>query len=280
VLAAAPFGCAQARSRSLASGGLRLHALEWGAPGAPPLCFLHGGSAHAHWFDAVAPAFADRFHVLSLDQRGHGLSQWPAPPAYRTQDFAGDLLEVMAALGWTEMALVGHSMGGHNAMCFAAWHPERVRRLAIVDSRPAIPRDRLALMQQRGHRPLRRHASPEAAVAAFRLLPRETLAPRDLLAHLARVGIVEQGGGWTYRFDPACNGTREPVDAWPLLGAIRCPTLILRGEKSPILPRRMAEEMAARIPGARLGEIPGVYHHLVLDAPAAFVAALDAFLSG
>lgn len=275
-----PLGCESALSRFHRVGALRLHYLEWGAPGRPGLLFLHGGSAHAHWFDAVAPAFADRFHVVSLDQRGHGESQWPEPPAYQTQDFAGDLLGVMDALGWARMTLIGHSMGGHNAMAFAAWHPLRVERLVIVDSRPSIPPDRLTQMHQRGYRPPRRHPSAGAAVSAFRLLPRETVAPPALLAHLARAGIIEREGRWTYRFDPACNGTRQPVDAWPLLPKIACPTLIVRGEKSPILPRPMGEEMAKKIPGAMLAEIPGVYHHLVLDAPAAFIALLEGFLLG
>ena len=275
-----PFGCDSARSRRLTVNALSLHGLEWGAPGLSGLLFLHGGAAHAHWFDAVASAFADRFHVVSLDQRGHGESQWPEPPAYRTQDFAGDLLGVMDALGWTRMTLIGHSMGGHNAMAFAAWHPERVERLVIVDSRPSIPPDRLTQMHQRGYRPPRRHPSAGAAVAAFRLLPRETVAPPALLAHLAQAGITEREGKWVYRFDPACNGTRQPVDAWPLLPKIACPTLIVRGEKSPILPRPMGEEMVKKIPGATLAEIPGVYHHLVLDAPAAFIALLEGFLLG
>ncbi len=274
------FGCESALSRFQTLRAFRLHYLEWGSPGHPGLLFLHGGGAHAHWFDAVAPAFADRFHVVSLDQRGHGESQWPEPPAYGTRDFAGDLLGVMDALGWSRLTLVGHSMGGHNAMAFAAWHPERVERLVIADSRPSVPPDRLAMMHRRGYRPPRRHESAAAAVAAFRLLPRETVAPPALLAHLARAGIIEREGKWTYRFDPACNATRQPVDAWPLLPTIACPTLIIRGEKSPILPRPMGEEMAKKIPCAELAEIPGVYHHLVLDAADAFVALLDRFLLG
>src|SRR5262245_33268405 len=123
-------GCDSAVRRSIRVNGLTLSALEWGAPGRPPLCFLHGGSAHAHWFDAIAPAFADWHHVIALDQRGHGESEWPAPSAegaaYATRDFTGDLLGVMNALRWPRMILCGHSMGGHNAMAFAAWHPERV----------------------------------------------------------------------------------------------------------------------------------------------------------
>jgi pimeloyl-ACP methyl ester carboxylesterase len=273
------FACEIARQRTLPIGGLALHALEWGEPGRPALCFLHGGSAHAHWFDAVVPAFVDRYHVLSLDQRGHGSSQWAADPAYATEDFTRDLLGVMDALGWARMTVVGHSMGGHNAMAFAAWHPERVERLVVVDSRPAIPADRLQTMHRRGDRGPMRHETLDSALRSFRLLPRETVADPRLLEHLAREGIAEREGRFLYRFDPACNGRRRPTDGWALLERITAPTLLVRGEHSPILPRGMAADMLARLPRARLVEIPGTYHHLVLDAPVPFAKVLDEFLS-
>jgi pimeloyl-ACP methyl ester carboxylesterase len=277
-LNAASFGCERAKSRTVRVGGLALHLLEWGTPGQPALCFLHGGSAHAHWFDLVVPAFADRFHVISLDQRGHGESEWPRPPAYATEDFAADLLGVMAALGWERAVVAGHSMGGHNAMAFAAWHPQRVRALAIVDSRPSIPEERLGRLRRRGWRSLSLHPTVEAAVAAFRLLPRETVADPALLAHLARAGVVQRDGGWQYRFDPEANRQRRPVDTMNLLSRIAAPTLIVRGELSPVLPLELAALMRSTIPHATLTEIPGVYHHLVLDRPEAFVSVLDDFL--
>jgi pimeloyl-ACP methyl ester carboxylesterase len=68
------------------------------------------------------------------------------------------------------------------------------------------------------------------------------------------------------------------VDAWPLLGRITAPTLIVRGALSPILPVDMAERMRETIPDAALVEIAGAYHHLVLDEPDAFARALEAFL--
>ncbi|HXH82577.1 MAG TPA: alpha/beta hydrolase [Candidatus Tectomicrobia bacterium] len=276
----ANLACQTARRRALTVGGVRLHALEWGASGRPAICFLHGGAAHAHWFDAVAGAFADRFHVVSLDQRGHGESAWVTPPAYGTEHFAGDLLGALDALGWERATLVGHSMGGHNAMTFAAWHPTRVERLVIVDSRPAIPPDRLETMHARGRRPRRVHATRDAAIASFRLLPRETVADPALMAHLAAEAIARRDGGWALRFDPETSAARRPVDAWPLLPKIAAPTLIVRGELSPILPPPMAADMLRLIPDARLVEIPGAYHHLVLDRPGEFVAALEGFLSG
>ncbi|HEU4369471.1 MAG TPA: alpha/beta hydrolase [Methylomirabilota bacterium] len=271
-------GCDHARAQTLAVNGLRLHLLESGTPGAPALCFLHGGAAHAHWFDAVTPAFADRFHVVSLDQRGHGESQWAVPPAYGTADFVGDLLEVMKALGWARMILAGHSMGGHNAMTFAAWHPARVAALVIIDSRPAIPPERLNVMHARGLRAPRVHPSAEAAAAAFRLLPRETHADPALLAHMARAAVARRDGGWGWRFDPQTHGERQPVDAWPLLPRITAPTLVVRGGLSPVLTAEMAERVRTTIPRASLVTIPNAYHHLTLDAPAAFTTALGDFL--
>ncbi len=276
-------GCDAAARRSFRVNSPTLRALEWGAPGRPALCFLHGGGAHARWFDAVAPAFADRYHVLSLDQRGHGESDW-APPsthgaAYATVDFASDLVGVMDALGCKQMTLCGHSMGGHNAMAFAAWHPDRVRGLVVVDSRPAMPQDRLDLMRRHGHRGPRRHESLETALRSFRLRPPDTTADPSLLDHLARQGVVQRDGRFLYRFAPACNGTRRPTDVWPLLERIVAPTLLVRGEHSAVLPRPMAEEMAKRILRVRLEEISGAYHHVALDQPAAFTAALERFLS-
>jgi pimeloyl-ACP methyl ester carboxylesterase len=271
-------GCERASSRVVEVNGLRLHLLESGSPGAPALCFLHGGAAHAHWFDAVTPAFADRFHVVSLDQRGHGASQWAEPPAYGTEDFAADLLETMRVLGWDRMILAGHSMGGHNAMTFAAWHPERVAALVIIDSRPAIPPERLDVMHARGLRMPRVHPSAEAAAAAFRLLPRETLADPALLGHIAREAVARRDGGWGWRFDPQTHGERRPVDAWPLLGRIAAPTLVVRGGLSPVLTAEMAERLRATIPRASLVTIPDAYHHLTLDQPGAFTKALTGFL--
>jgi pimeloyl-ACP methyl ester carboxylesterase len=275
------FACRASSSRHLFVNGLSLHALEWPRPGAPGLCFLHGGSAHSHWFDRVIAPFLGGYHVISLDQRGHGASEWPTPPAYATEDFVSDLLGVMDALGWERMTVVGHSMGGANAMAISAWHPERIDRLVIVDARPSIPAERLGVMHERGARALRtprRHPTPESAVASFRLLPRETVADPTLLAHVARAGIVERDGGWRYGFDPAANGSRRPRDMWPHLPKITAPTLLVRAGLSPVLTAEMAASMRKAIPDVRFVEVPGAYHHVTLDQPEGFVAAVSGFL--
>jgi esterase len=270
--------CERAEHRVENVNALRLHFLHFQRQGAPAICFLHGGAAHAHWFDRVIPALDDTLDVIALDQRGHGESQWAEPPAYATEDFAADLHALLDRLGWNRVILVGHSMGGHNAMAFAAWHPERMAGLVIVDSRPYLPPDRVQRMRERGRRPPRMHASEEAAVAAFRLLPPDTIADPALLAHMAQMGLTRVDGGVRFRFDPACYADRRPVDCWPLLPRITAPTLIVRGEHSRVLPADMAGRMRETIADAELVEIPGAYHHLTLDTPEAFGAALLGFV--
>jgi len=270
--------CERSERRFEVVNGLRLHFLQSGAERAPAVCFLHGGAAHAHWFDAIATDLGEKRHVVALDQRGHGESAWASPPAYATEDFAADIVGVLGALGWDSAVLIGHSMGGHNAIGCAAWYPERLRGLVIVDSRPAIPAERLAQMKERGARPHRRHPSVEAAAASFRLLPPETRADPALLSHVARASVTWQDGAVSLRFDPACYAARVPADGWQLVPRISAPTLVVRGELSPILTRPMAERLRAEISGARVVEIPGAYHHVVLDRPDAFVHEVRAFL--
>ena len=199
------------------------------------------------------------------------------PPAYATEDFAADVVGVLDRLGWRSAVLVGHSMGGHNAIASAAWSPERARALVIVDSRPAIPAERLAWMKERGERPPRRHATIEAAVAAFRLVPPDASASLALLAHLARESVTWRDGTVGARFDPAGYTARKPVDAWPLPPHRRADARdSRRAESDPPAPDGRAP--SCRDPDARLVEVAEAYRHVVLDRPEAFVHAMREFL--
>jgi pimeloyl-ACP methyl ester carboxylesterase len=266
------------QDRFVTVGGLRLRVRDWGGNGRPFLA-LHGAAAHAHWWDPVAPYLARRLRVLALDWRGHGRSEWPRPPAYRAEDFADDLAGVIDRLGLDDVIVAGHSMGGQNALSFAAWHLERLARLVVVDARPHVNMERLRALQRRAPRPQTEFASLGEALARFRLRPSETLASPELLRAIARRGVTRlPSGRWRYRFDPACERTRVPVDAWPLLPAITVPTLVVRGEHSWILGRDVALRMTKVLPRATLEEIPGAHHHVTLDAPRALADCLLGWL--
>ena len=178
-------GPREPRDRFVTVGRLRLRYRDWGGDGRPFLA-LHGAAAHAHWWDPVAPHLAGRLRVLALDWRGHGRSAWPRPPAYRSEDFAADLVGVIERLALRDVVVAGHSMGGHCAMAFAGWHPDRLARLVVLDARPHVNVERLRALQRRAPGPSTEFPSLAAALARFRLRPSETLAsPALLRAHRA-----------------------------------------------------------------------------------------------
>jgi len=82
-------------------------------------------------------------------------------------------------------------MGGHNSIGFSAWHPDRVRALCVVDSRPSLPAERLQAMHRQGHRGPRRHETLDLALRSFRLMPAETLAAPDLLGVKSFVPLID-----------------------------------------------------------------------------------------
>ena len=118
-------------------GGLRFHYTDWGG-GGPPLVMLHGLSGHARTWDDTAAALSGRYRVLAPDQRGHGDTDWA--PEYGFAPMAQDLLGFLDALDLREVTLMGLSMGGIVSFVFAAAHPERVRRLVVMDIGPEIAR--------------------------------------------------------------------------------------------------------------------------------------------
>lgn len=250
-------------------GGVRLHYAAWGPRAAPPLLLLHGGAANTHWWDWLAPELAGSFRVLALDFPGHGRSDWPRPPRYRMGDFVAAVVGFAEAMGLPRLDLVGHSMGGKVGMLVAAKHPRRVQRLVILDATPDVSADGLAEMRQISTRPMRLFPSRTAAARAFRLIPRETVAPAARLRALATRSTRHRGHGrWSIGPDREFFGRVVPQVAWPLLPRILCPTLIVRAERSSILTRHTAEALRRAIPRATLHEVPDTCHHLVFERPA------------
>jgi lipase len=114
---------------------VQLHVLEWGDPGAPPVVCIHGVTGHAGRFRQLAEErWAERFHVVAVDLRGHGRSGWEPPFDYPTH--VADLVETIDALGLGQPDWVGHSFGGRLILELAARHPDRIRRAVLLD--PAI----------------------------------------------------------------------------------------------------------------------------------------------
>jgi pimeloyl-ACP methyl ester carboxylesterase len=119
------------RDAFVTANSLNFHLLDWGGHGERLVC-LHGLASQAHMFDLVAPLLSDSFHVIAIDQRGHGLSDKP-DSGYDWATVSSDLDAMLDALKIDRAVLAGHSWGGNVALQYAVDQPDRVRGLALID---------------------------------------------------------------------------------------------------------------------------------------------------
>lgn len=228
---------------------------------------LHGGSAHARWWDFVAPALRDVGRPLALDLRGHGDSA-PAPGAYSIAESAADVARIIDVLGLARPVLVGHSLGALVAVRAAADRPDGVAGLVVVDSR--------LVMTSSGARYLKllrmvagaSYETIDEAVRAFQLLPKPTSAAPRVREHVARTSFRADARGMLVpKFDRESLGAHAACDLRPALRDLDVPVLVVRGEKSAVVSRAAAEELARSCRRGTFAEIAGAHHHVLLDAP-------------
>jgi pimeloyl-ACP methyl ester carboxylesterase len=268
--------------------GARIETLVWGEAGRPGLLLLHGHGAHADWYSFIAPFFADRYRVVAPSWSGMGASDWRE--IYSVEQFGREAFAVAAATGLFQASappiVVGHSFGGRIAIGLAADHGEKFAAAIIVD--PPIFTPKNLKEKAPRHRPRPHHVYPTlaAALARFRLAPPQPCDNLFILDHIARLslrevpGAVGEGPGWSWRFDPALWSQLKHRNPMPLIRAARCPLALIRGARSRLMQREDAAHMMAALPGgAPYVEVPEADHHVMLDQPLAFVAAIEALLA-
>jgi pimeloyl-ACP methyl ester carboxylesterase len=273
---AAPF-----TSRFVEAGKLKLHYLDYGTAGRPAMLCVHGGAAHGHWFDYVAAGFTPDHHVLAIDQRGHGDSAWADGPDYSYLDFASDLDKAVAKLDLRDFVLVGHSMGGMVALVYAATYPGRLGKLVIVDTSIKLSEERLATMRDVGNRGGSSYATQEELVARYKLRPGNSIAPREVVRHIAGFSARQfPDGSWRHKFDRRVYATRESLDGMPFWDRVKVPALLVKGGNSARIAPEIFAQVKERAPQVELAEVSGADHHVTLDNPAGFVEAVRPFLTG
>ena len=260
--------------------GLNLHYQDFGTAGKTPMVCVHGGAASGHWFDFVAPDFTADHHVLAIDQRGHGDSEWAPTRDYRYERYAHDLDEFAARLDLRDFVLIGHSMGGAVALTYAALHPGRLARLVIVDTTLHMTPDRIAKLREVGTRPGRTYATREEFVSRFRLRPADSSALPEVLSHLAGYAAKQNSDGtWGHKFDRDVYAVRESIDGLPHWNSIHVPALVIKGGRSARITPEIIAEVRKRAPQVEFAEVEGADHHVTLDNPAGFTQAVNAFLA-
>jgi len=273
----------QPKDRTVTANGLKLHYLDWGTVGSPVMVLLHGLRGHAHSWDDVSADRCQDYHVLALDQRGRGESDWAKDGDYSTDAYVADLAGFCEVLKLDSFTLVGHSMGGRNSIAFTARYPERVQKLIIVDVGPELDRRGSERISREIREVPEEFDSFEAVVAYMNQQNR--YASEAVLRRRLQYAIKELPNGKIgWRYDRAIReqrrqGTTPPAtDLWPAVRSITCPTLIVRGQDSDVLSPEVAQQMLEAMPNAQLVELPRAGHMVFEDNPDDFLAAMRRYL--
>ncbi len=247
---------------------------------------LHGGAAHADWWSFIAPFFARERRVVALSFTGMGRSDWRE--TYTFDQFVREAREVGRAAGAYDAGapvVAGHSFGGRVAMGLAHKFGDELAAAAMVDPPFFAPQNQRAPSPPRPTKQRRFQPSLAAVVARFRLAPPQACDNLFILDHIARRSAREMAdedgaSGWALCFDPQFWDKFTRIDPLPLVVAARCPLALIRGAKSQLFQPEDAAYLLSLIgPGAPYVEIPEADHHVMIDQPLAFVAAMRALLA-
>lgn len=265
------------RTRTVAVGGAAIHLAEWGE--GRPLLLLHGNPDSSLMWEGVAAALALQFHCLAPDLPGFGDSEVPAGFAPSLAGMAEFVEALRAAAGITgPLDLAAHDFGGPFALAWALRHPEKVRRIVLINT--------LFFADYRWHFWARVWRTPVLGEAAMALLNRPLFA-RELRRGAGRrldpAHIRETWARITPRMkrmilalyraaDPALFAPWE--EQLPALLAQK-PTLVLWGDRDPYIPSRFAERFGA----AAVVHLPDVGHWPPVEAPAETAAHMRRHLA-
>ncbi len=288
-----PPAIVQPTDREVELNGIRFHYLDWGNDHLPHVVLLHGGSLTAHTWDMAALLLRDRYHLVALDQRGHGDTGWTPEEDLHTDNAAlmlEDTRTFIEHTGFSRLSLVGMSMGGMNAIRYAARHPEHLDALGIVDVAPETMREGQVEMEQFRHATETLDGFEDFLERASRFMPHRPVEHlRYSLTHSLK---RTEDGRYTWKQDhrrrppqrALSQREREAAGAarreqlWRNVEAINTPTLLFRGALSKILAHEVAEKMVKSMHDARLVVIARATHNVHSDNPGDFARALDDFL--
>jgi pimeloyl-ACP methyl ester carboxylesterase len=247
-----------------------------GSSGGTGIVLVHGGAAHARWWDHVAPLLATERAVVAIDLSGHGDSG--RRDTYTLDGWADEVMAVAADAGFSDPpVIVGHSMGGFVALRTAGLHGTDLTGIVVIDSPVQdLTPEQQAAREGRAFGPLRVYPTRESAIGRFRPMPDQPTLPY-IRAHIAASSIRAVAGGWSWKFDPAVFSRSAATPA--LLRNLDCRVALFHAEHG-IVPPQTTELMYDKLGQlAPVIEIPAAGHHVMLDQPIALVTGIRTLLS-
>lgn len=273
----------------------RVAGLAWGDVTRPPdIVFLHATGFNARTYASLLAPLGERFHVLAVDMRGHGLTQLPAHTfGYGSWNrHRDDIIELVEGHIRAPVTLAGHSMGATVSLLVAGRRPGFVRGLALVEP-VLMPPSGYGFAQLPGAplwysvtfpiargaaRRRSKFASKEAAIEAltgrgvFRSFTAEQLA--DYVGD----GFVEAEEGVRLACTPAWEArtfSAQRIDPWSALARAPAPIVCIRAERASTMRPGAADRMIAVRPDVRLATVEGASHMLPMERPDRARAAIE-----
>lgn len=247
--------------------------------------FLHGLMGYGLNWRTIAKGLESTERVLIFDQRGHGKS-WKPLTGYAPEDFADDLYLITEELGWDKFILVGHSMGGRNALAFAYKFPEKVEKLIIEDIGPdSVPEAVEYYQWLLGLVPTpfaSKREAKEFFLNQFKSLVKGRTENPDTLGQYLYANIVENADGRAdWRFSKvailAAVLQGRAKEQWSELGRLPMPTLVVRGENSKELSPEVFQRMLVSNPRIQGVQISNAGHWVHSDQAEEFLNVIRKF---
>lgn len=259
---------------------------------------LHGGGQTRHAFAGTAQALAKAgWSAFTIDQRGHGDSEWIADGCYRVFDFADDAACIAAELTRrfkTPPVVIGASLGGMAALIAEGEAvkqnlPPRFSAIVLVDVTPRIDLEGAAKIRgfMRGRAREGFASIEEAADAVAQYLPHR---PRPQSTEGLRKNLrLHPDGRWRWHWDPQFFDGPHPISSEHLAQeaarveaarTLRVPALLVRGASSELVREEHAREFLELAPHAKFVDVAGARHMVAGDRNDVFSAAILEFLAG
>ncbi len=248
---------------------------EVGPERAEPMLLIHGlaGSSAAEWY-RIAPVLAEKYRVVMVDHRSHGLSAM-ARDRFDVDEVADDLAGVLDELGFSKVAVVGYSMGGTIAQSLARRHPGRVGKLVLIATFSHTPQPMRAM----------RVLAANLTRAWERLTGLGT--PEVRSGYLLGTGAVEEKHArwlWeeTHRRDVEA-GTQATLallrfDSRPWVGRLGVDTLLIIPTKDQLVPPAWQYDLAASLGSPEIVELVDARHEAPWTHPDRLLDAISRFV--
>ncbi len=241
----------------------------------PDVLLLPGLGATAHVWYPQMKALSGVMRLTAMDPRGHGRSGRPMGP-YSTRLFSEDAAALIRRAGIAPAVVVGSSMSAATAIDLAAHHPDLVSALVLVGGFAVLPAAARERFEQRAVLAETDGMEPVADLVVQGALGATSHAVRPALVALFRQAVAAND---RIAYAAAARAVRD-IDVRALLPRVTCPTLILIGAEEVVAPMSAARALKAGIPHADVVVLPEAGHLPFLEQPAAFNAALQAFVAG